>query len=115
MLIKAGGVPIPNPGDVIILATAARAAEGKALLWLAFIALLVALILGGTVQFWLARGPARRVVTKYGHRVGLTEERLEKVAASVRRGGLFGIGLGVLTPGVRPAVVPACGLTAIPP
>src|SRR5258708_21517728 len=82
MLIKAAGVPIPIPGDVILLATAARAAEGKALLWLAFIALLVALMLGGTFQFWLARGPARRVVTKYGQRVGLTAERLDTVAAT---------------------------------
>src|SRR4030088_1560571 len=89
LLIKAIGVPIPIPGDVILLATAARAAEGKVLLWLAFVGLLVALILGGTVQFWLARGPARRLVVKYGHRVGLTERRLDKVAASVRRGGLF--------------------------
>ena len=29
MLVKAMGVPIPIPGDVILLATAARAAEGK--------------------------------------------------------------------------------------
>jgi hypothetical protein len=50
---------------------------------------------------------------KYGQRVGLTEERLDRVAASVRRGGLLGIGLAVLTPGVRSAVVPACGLTGI--
>jgi LPXTG-motif cell wall-anchored protein len=113
MLIKAAGVPVPIPGDVILLATAARAAEGKVLLWLAFVALLVALILGGALQFYLARGPARRLVVKYGQRVGLTEERLERVAASVRRGGLLGIGLAVLTPGVRSAVVPACGLTGI--
>src|SRR5215208_3416641 len=96
MLIKAIGVPIPIPGDVILLATAARIAEGKVLLWLAFVGLLLALTLGGTVQFFLARGPARRVVVKWGHRFGLTEARLDRVAASVRRGGMFGIGLGVL-------------------
>ena len=33
---------------------------------------------------------------------------------TVRRGGLFGIALAVLTPGVRSAVVPACGLTNVP-
>jgi membrane-associated protein len=114
MLIKAAGVPIPIPGDVILLATAARAAEGKVLLWQAFVVLLLALTLGGTVQFFVARGPARTLVTRYGSRVGLTEGRLNHVAASVKRGGLFGIGLGVLTPGVRTAVVPACGLTGIP-
>jgi membrane protein DedA with SNARE-associated domain len=105
MLIKASGVPIPIPGDVILLAMAARAAEGKVLLWLAFVALLLALVLGGTVQFFLARGPARRVVVRYGKRVGLTEARLDKVAASVRRGGPLGVGLAVLTPGVRTAVI----------
>ena len=70
MLVKAIGVPVPIPGDVILLATAARAAEGKVLLWLAFVALLLALTLGGTLQFLLARGPARNLVTRYGHRVG---------------------------------------------
>jgi membrane protein DedA with SNARE-associated domain len=113
MLIKAAGVPVPIPGDVILLATAARAAEGKVLLWLAFVALLLALIVGGALQVYLARGPARRLVVKYGQRVGLTEQRLDRVAASVRRGGLLGIGVAVLTPGVRSAVVPACGLSGI--
>ena len=113
MLVKAAGVPVPIPGDVILLATAARAAEGKVALWFAFAVLLGALILGGGLQFYLARGPARRVVVKYGQRIGLTEQRLERVAQSVRRGGLLGIGVAVLTPGVRSAVVPACGLTGI--
>ena len=114
MLVKAVGVPIPIPGDVILLATAARAAEGKVVLWLAFVALLVALVVGGAMQFFLARGPARQLVTRYGHRLGLTAQRLDRVANSVQRGGPFGIGLGVMTPGVRTALIPACGLTGVP-
>jgi membrane protein DedA with SNARE-associated domain len=113
MLVKAAGVPVPIPGDVILLATAARAAEGKVSLWFAFVVLLAALLLGGALQFYLARGPGRRVVVKYGQRIGLTEQRLERVARSVRRGGLLGIAVAVLTPGVRSAVVPASGLTGI--
>src|SRR5919206_104787 len=95
MLTKAVGVPVPVPGDVILLATAARAAEGKLVLWLAFVGLLLALVLGGLLQFLLARGPARRLVVGYGPRVGLTAQRLERVAGLVRRGGLLGIGLAV--------------------
>lgn len=114
MLIKGIGVPIPVPGDVILLAIAARAAEGKVVLWLAFVGLLAAIIVGGVLQFQLARGPARRVVVRYGQRLGLTEARLNAVAARMRQGGPLGIGLGVLTPGVRTAVIPACGLTGIP-
>jgi membrane protein DedA with SNARE-associated domain len=114
MLIKAVGVPIPIPGDVILLATAARAAEGKVLLWFAFLALLVALTVGGTLQFLLARGPARAVVMRYGDRLGLTESRLDQVAARMRQGGPFAVGVAVLTPGLRTAVVPASGLTRLP-
>ena len=75
MLIKSIGVPIPIPGDVILLAMAARAAEGKVLLWLAFLSLLVVVTVGGTVQYWLARGPARNLVLRYGGRLGITPER----------------------------------------
>jgi membrane protein DedA with SNARE-associated domain len=114
MLTKALGVPVPVPGDVILLATAARAAEGKLVLPIAFGGLLLALVLGGVLQFLLARGPARRLVVGYGPRVGLSAGRLERVAGLVRRGGLLGIGLAVLTPGVRSAVVPACGLAGVP-
>jgi membrane-associated protein len=114
MLVKSVGVPIPIPGDVILLATAARAAEGKAVLWLAFAALLLAITLGGLGQFMLARGPARSMMGRYGARVGLTPARLERVAARMHQGGPIGIGLGVLTPGVRTAVIPACGLANMP-
>ena len=47
MLTKSAGVPVPVPADFIMLATAARAAEGKRALWEAFGALLLALVLGG--------------------------------------------------------------------
>jgi membrane protein DedA with SNARE-associated domain len=114
MLVKAIGVPIPIPGDVILLATAARAAEGKLALWLAFSVLLIAIVAGGVLQFLLARGPARRLAMRYGARLGLSEARLEKVAVRMRQGGPLAIGLGVLTPGLRTAVIPACGLTGVP-
>ncbi len=114
LFVKAVGIPVPIPGDIILLATAARAAEGRTLLAIAFVALLAAVVLGSIVQFFLARGPARRLVAQHGHRLGLTFERLERVATGVRRGGVLGIGLAVLTPGVRSAVIPACGLTGVP-
>jgi membrane protein DedA with SNARE-associated domain len=114
MLVKAIGIPIPIPGDVILLGVAARAADGKILLWIAFVSLLVAITLGGVLQFALARGPARRMVARYGQRLGLTSERMDNVARRMRQGGPLAIGLGVLTPGVRTAVIPACGLADLP-
>jgi membrane protein DedA with SNARE-associated domain len=113
MFFKAAGLPIPIPGDVILLAIAARAAQGKMLLWQAFLTILLALVLGGVIQFWLARGPARRLVYRYGRYLGLTPARLDSAATRVRKSSPVGIALAILTPGVRTVTVAACGLAGL--
>ncbi|HEY4688173.1 MAG TPA: VTT domain-containing protein [Anaerolineae bacterium] len=114
MLIKSIGVPIPIPADVVMLATSARVAEGKLNLETAFAAILLALVAGGIVQFLLARGPGRNILYRFGRYLGLTAARLDSAATSVKKGGPIGIGLAVLTPGIRAATVAACGLAAVP-
>jgi membrane protein DedA with SNARE-associated domain len=114
MLAKAAGVPIPVPGDVVLLATAARAAAGTLGLGEAFAALLLALVAGGLVQFGLARGPGRGALYRFGRLLGLSPARLDAAAGVVRRGGPPGIALALLTPGVRSVAVPACGVANLP-
>jgi len=114
MLGKAAGVPVPIPGDLILLATAARAAEGKLVLWQAFVWLLLAIIVGGTLQFAVARGPGRGLVYRFGRLAGLGRDRLEAMATAVQQRGTLSIGLALLTPGLRNAAVPACGLAGLP-
>jgi membrane protein DedA with SNARE-associated domain len=114
MLAKSAGVPVPIPADLIMLATAARAAEGKIGLGPAFVALLVALVLGGLVQFGLVRGPGRGALYRFGRYLGLTPARLDAATLAVRRGGAIGVGLAILTPGIRATTVAACGLAALP-
>src|SRR5438270_8220036 len=46
MLLKELGVPIPIPGDFVMLAAAAQAAAGKVSPWQAFGALVLAMVLG---------------------------------------------------------------------
>lgn len=112
--VKAAGVPIPIPGDLVVLATAARAADGKLALGPAYVALLLALLLGGSAQFALVRGPGRGVIDHFGRFVGLTPARLEAAAGVARRGGLTAVSLAIFTPGLRAVVVAACGLAALP-
>jgi membrane protein DedA with SNARE-associated domain len=114
MLVKSSGVPVPIPGDLILLATAARAAEGRFVLWHAFAVILLAQVLGGTVQFWLARGPGRGGLYRFGRFLGLTAVRLDRATAIVQRGGPIGVGLAILTPGLRAAAVAGCGLAGLP-
>jgi membrane protein DedA with SNARE-associated domain len=114
MLLKAAGVPVPLPADLLMLAAAARAADGKLPLWETFGLILVALVLGGLVQFGLARGPARGLLYRYGRLLGLTPTRLDRAAGTVQRGGVLGIAVAILTPGVRSVTVAGCGLAGTP-
>lgn len=114
MLAKAAGVPIPVPGDLVLLLAATRAATGKLGLAEAFLSLLLALVLGGVVQFWLARGPGRLFLYRYGRYLGLTRARLDRAAVALRHGGVPTVALAILTPGIRAASVAACGIAAVP-
>lgn len=114
MLVKAAGVPIPIPADLIMLAAAARAAEGRLSLVDAFAAMLLALVVGGLVQFGLVRRVGRIALYQLGRYVGLTPARLDLAAAAVQRGGPLGVSLAVVTPGVRAGAVAACALAAVP-
>ncbi len=49
LLIKTIGIPIPIPADLIILTAAARVAQGKLNVWQAFIAIFIALVVGGSL------------------------------------------------------------------
>lgn len=114
MLAKSVGVPIPVPADALMLATSARVASGKLVLAQAFVALLIALVVGGIVQFGLVRGPGRGVLYRYGRYLGMTPQRLDSATQRLKQGGAFSIGISILTPGVRSVAVVACGLAGIP-
>ncbi len=114
MLAKSIGVPVPVPADAIMLFTAARAAAGAFPLPEAFVVVLLALVLGSLVQYWLVRGPGRGLLFGYGRVLGMTPARLGMAAGVVQRAGPLGIGLSILTPGVRVVSVAACGLADVP-
>jgi membrane protein DedA with SNARE-associated domain len=112
-LVKAIGVPIPIPADLVVLAAATGSASGKLNPWQALGVLLVAMVGGGIIQFGLARGPGRNILYRYGHFVGLTKQRLDLAFQRVENVGVLGIAVAVVTPAIRTAAIPACGLTTI--
>ena len=114
MLLKEIGVPVPIPGDLLMLAAAAQVAEGRYALPLAFGGLLAAMVVGASVQFFFARGVGRRFLYRFGKYIGLTQERLDRAADAVCKGGAVAVALGLSTPGVRIAIVPASGLAELP-
>lgn len=112
--VKAIGVPIPIPADVVVIVAATGSASGKFVPWQAFAVLVVAMVVGACIQFALARGPGRSVLFRFGPHFGLTPQRLDIAFQRVQNVGVLGIGVAVVTPGIRTAAIPACGLTKIP-
>ena len=114
LLIKSIGVPIPIPADVIMLTASARVAQGQLDLGAAFAAILLALVIGGVIQFAVARSAGRKAAYRFGRYMGLTPPRLDASAAVMQKSGPIGIGLAIVTPGVRSAAVMACGVAGLP-
>src|SRR5687768_2022026 len=83
MFFKEAGVPIPLPGDVLMILAGAQAATGTYGLVELLIAVQAAATLGPLIQYVLARGPARRFFYRYGRYVGLSTERLDRTTAAV--------------------------------
>jgi membrane protein DedA with SNARE-associated domain len=114
LFVKSIGVPIPIPADLLVLTAAAGAAAGKFGLWQTAVAVLFATVLGGLIQFVLARGPGRGLLYRFGRYLGLTPARLDAASARVKKGGIIGISTAILVPGIRGVAIPACGLAGIP-
>jgi membrane-associated protein len=110
MLLKEIGIPVPIPSDLIMLGAAARAAQGRFSFVAVFFAILSPMFVGGLVQFAIARGPARKAIYRIGKYIGLTRERLDRAMETVRKGGVAAVAVGLTTPGVRIAIVPAAGM-----
>jgi membrane-associated protein len=113
MLLKELGIPVPIPSDLIMLGAAARAAQGRFSLAGVFFAILIPMLVGGMAQYWIAKGPGRKLIYRLGDFIGLTKERLDRAMEAVRKGGMAAVALGLNTPGVRIATVPASGLAEL--
>lgn len=114
LLVKEAGVPIPIPGDLLVIGAGVALAGDPPLAVTVLIVILAVGYIGGTVQFVLARRVLRRPLLAGLARVGVGEARIEGLAARLRRSGARGVALARMTPGVRIAAIVAAGLAAIP-
>ena len=113
LFVKGLGVPVPVPGDFLMLLAGVRAAQGTYGLLEVIVALMGASLLAGLIQYLLARGPSRAFVYRFGRYVGLTPARLDRATEVMRRRGATGVAVGTVTPGLGLVTMIAAGLARL--
>jgi membrane protein DedA with SNARE-associated domain len=113
ILLKEAGVPIPVPGDLVVIGAGVVAGRGDLDPSTTLLAIVVASIVGGAIQYGLLRSVARPALLRLLRRVA-SAERVDRQADRLRRGGVRSVAVARCTPGVRIVAIAASALAAVP-
>jgi membrane-associated protein len=113
ILVKEAGLPIPVPGDLIVIGAGVAAGRGDMDPAVALVALVVASIVGGVIQFGLLRTVARPALLRLLSRV-TTPDRIDGQTERLRRGGTRSVAIARSTPGIRIVAIAASALAGLP-
>lgn len=114
LLVKEAGVPIPVPGDLLVIGAGVAAAGSGVGALVLLGAILAAGLVGGSLQFLAVRGALRALLLSTLRRAGVGEDRLERLSTWLRRRGATGVAVARATPAVRVGAIAASGLAALP-
>ncbi|HEV2125639.1 MAG TPA: VTT domain-containing protein [Chloroflexota bacterium] len=95
---SAAGVPLPM--TAVLLAAGAATTEGSQDFALAAAIVLLAAVAGDCTSYLIGFELGRRLLRRWGHRIGISQERLERSERILRRwgGGIIWITRWLLTP-----------------
>jgi membrane protein DedA with SNARE-associated domain len=85
LLLESFGLPLP--GETMLIAGAALAAEGKLHLTPLLACAWLAAVLGDNIAFAIGRFGGRRLILRHGAKIGITESGLTRVEAFFQRYG----------------------------
>ena len=114
LLVKEAGVPIPIPGDLLVIGAGVATATDPLGALVVLLVILVAGYIGGGVQFVAIRGALRAPLIRLLSRFGVRRARIEALADRLRRSGARGVAVARATPGVRVPAIAASGIAGLP-
>jgi membrane protein DedA with SNARE-associated domain len=112
--LKSAGVPLPVPNGLFIVLLGVQASEGTISLWLAWLALTLASVLGASLLFAFVRWISPADLLRYGRFLGLTEELFKRAEAELNNRGQPAIFVARLVPGLGLAIVVVCAVLGLP-
>src|SRR5437588_11335920 len=98
LLIEEAGVPVPVPGDLLMLVLGVHARLGIVPVWQAVAATWLGTIIGTSTLYFVARRAGRGLVYRYGRFIPLSPDRLDRTEQWLKKHGSRAVFLGRLVP-----------------
>jgi membrane protein DedA with SNARE-associated domain len=114
LLLEEAGLPMPIPGDLVVLAAGARVGTGQMNLAVAVVLVEAATLLGASCLYWVARRGGRGVLYRYGKYLHLDAHRLAHAEDFMRRRGFLAVVVGRIVPGLRITSTVTAGALGVP-
>ncbi len=114
LLLEESGIPLPVPGDAVMLLAGMRAHQGRVAAPWVLATMVGATLLGGSVLYWLARYGGRPLLYRYARVLRLELDHLARAECLLQRHGWLAIVAGRVLPGLRIATTLAAGVFGVP-
>ena len=108
------GIPMPIPGDLLMILAGVRVAEGRLGLWPALLVQELATLAGTCGLFAFSRRFGRGTIARLGRYLHLRPETLARAEAAIARSGGRAVVAGRLIPGLRIITPIAAGTLGLP-
>lgn len=114
LLIEEAGVPLPVPGDIVIMFAGYQASTGRIGLVEAGLTATLAVLMGSAILYTLSRRFGHALLFRYGRLIHLDQRQLDRVESWIRERGAIMVLAGRLTPGLRTPTSIMAGMFEIP-
>ena len=113
LFIEEAGIPLPVPGDTVILLAGAEVSNGRASAVTVVLLVVVATLCGSSILYWVSRLGGMAVLGRLCRFAHIPEQRVESVGRWLTRHTGPVIVVGRLTPGLRTVTTMAAGTFGI--
>ncbi|MGE5619988.1 MAG: DedA family protein [Sphingomonadaceae bacterium] len=114
LMLEEAGIPLPMPGDVVIMFAGYRASQGLIGVLEAALAVTIGVQSGSTILYLISRRLGHSLLFKYGRLIHLDARKLEMAEKWIQRRGPVMVLAGRLTPGLRIPTSIMAGVFEIP-
>lgn len=114
VMVEEAGLPLPIPGDLLLLITGSLVTQGVLGLAPTLLVLAIATLIGTSFLYDVALRGGRPLLRRYGRWLRLKEERVDRAERWLGKRPISGIVLLRLTPGLRISSTLVAGLLGVP-